>query len=159
MSKKDEIIEAKIDEIDNISQSQIDRIRMKDELDENLYGFCKDKIDIAIKNNPLKEKILEKLDEKIDDDISVNSLVNILQELNRSDNGLTEAILKFATEKEKANTQILIQNNKTNPLEDLGKYKETNLTKQDVDDAKKAIDDFNDVLNLVKLNEFNENEK
>lgn len=164
--KELDIIESKIESIDKVSQSQLDRITQKDELDKDLFNFCKEKIKESIKNNPTKEKAMEILDRKMDkeDDLSLNQVLSIIELFDKNDNELALGLLKLATEKEKTNTQILIQNNK-NGEDDSNSKKDEPLTKDDVDEAKnsiKKIDEFlelKEMLSDVKKNEFNDSEK
>mgnify|MGYP000885197864 FL=1 len=129
---KDEL-QKKIYNIDNISESQKDRIEAQTLVLNELLTFLKYQIEKVTAKETLRNSVISKLIERIEDnenEISTNQLLQLFAVLSKDENDAVANILSVV--KDKQSTII-------NLPESTGKKSESHLSAEEIEKTKKLL--------------------
>ena len=155
----EDIIEV-ADGVQKLSQSQTDRMNIKEAVETNLYTFLNVSIRESIAEDTLKTKIKNKLVDRLEpsnadeDPLSDGNLIKLLEILNKRETDSKLGILSVLKERTKVDINIGKTDN-TSGGDNLDDIDEFQLTKDEMRKAKKLIKatDFLDSIEGTELND------
>ncbi len=148
-------IEATVNDITNVSSSEIDRTQIQKESFKNLLRFLNGYIAKSISQATLKDKVQTMLMEKLEaeqEDIPYGVLIKILEVTSKTEVDAATPLLKIIESASKQPENVLIPNNPQGDSSGEGKQK---YTKEEYSQAKKLLS----IIDDLQHSEFNDQEK
>jgi hypothetical protein len=146
----------KLNEIDKLTQSQIDRLNAKNIADTSLLNFMSLKIKEASEKDDLKKKLKKEFERRLydsdNDKISDNMLVNMYEILSKEEIAKESNILNITKEQQKIEVNNHIKNNENSPktIDAIVEEKNSQITKEDIKIAKEGIKKIDKIGSLLE---------